>query len=439
LPLDPPVQRVRAAQAKALLADCLTVAWAADPRKEDFPDAPQQPWADALRKRFQAAAGVERIKLACLLTDEKAVAIMRAALKHPDAALRHRAALALLYQVGFKDGEAQIDPREGRTVLVPIFLESLKHAQPWWRVEAAQGLSYLLGCSPEALPALLEALKDGDPRVRRAAVQGLENIRQKDAKIVVAALAPLVSDAHVEVRLALAVPLGSAAEGFPLLARLLGDEHAHVRGAAWGVLNTRDEKSLVATPALVKPFLKHPKAAVYLWNLRDEGDFPLLLGLLSDHDAEVRQALKHAGVAGADAAKVVSGLLRDLGDADPQVVRHAAHTLWRMHTTILPSQHRGKILVDQGAKQALAAAVARQAQLLKTGKPAQRPQAAAVVVQLQGLLWSQYHTEWREPLGAHQLLVTLGTVIEAASVDDDFRVRREVRHALWGVTLNGGF
>jgi HEAT repeat protein len=427
-------KRERAALEKLLLADSLSVARAALLRLEDQgPDGRDPSWEDALQERLPVAKGAEQIKLACLLNGEQALAVVRAALKHPDASLRHRAALALaLPKLHRRDQRVQIDPKEGRTVLAPILLESLKHAQPWRRAEAAEGLSHLLSCSAEALPALLAAMKDDDPRVRQTAARWLLQFKKEDTKKVVAALLSLADDPHVDVRLALYDPLRAmGATALPVLARLLEDKHAQVREIALELLNVDapTDEPWKLTPALVKAALKQPAGLGYLrWFPAKRVDFPKLLELLLEHDAAARQALQHAGDAGADPAKVVGGLLRDLSDADPKVARRAARALEQVYL-FLPREDGEKILTEQGAEKPLAAALARYTQLLKTGKPEQRIQAAAVLVQFQALLRELNLGDDRPFLGIEKLQKSLNATIEAAVTDADFRVRREVRHA----------
>jgi HEAT repeat protein len=129
----------------------------------------QDPVAQArLRKRITAAAGDEKLRLACLIPARHR-ALLEENLQHADAGLRLRIACALA-----TDASEMPRPEEFCKQLVPIFAEALKAANAARRRDAAEGLRKIarLG-GPTVIPVLQAALTDTDPDVSTLAAQGL--------------------------------------------------------------------------------------------------------------------------------------------------------------------------------------------------------------------------------------------------------------------------
>jgi HEAT repeat protein len=100
-----------------------------------------------------------------------------------------------------------------------------------------------VGCGGKATPELIGQLKDKDSSQRIHAIKALET-RQRDAEVVVPALAESLADEDAFVRRDAAQALGRfGADGKPAVSALLAarrDRHASVRKAAGDALQAID-------------------------------------------------------------------------------------------------------------------------------------------------------------------------------------------------------
>jgi HEAT repeat protein len=230
---------------------------------------------------------------------------------------------ALLEQLDSRDHEARVRAvraigflgHGGRTA-VPRLIGLLSHRD--MRLEAAKALGGIGAPARAATPMLVSALKNCDPAYRARAAETLGRIvwlkqmtgqgTQALAQSLLAPLKAVLQDREPVVRAAAALALrdlgGTASSAIPELRRLLRDPDADVRLA-----------SLQALPRLgrLPPSLRRAIAE-----------------RLKDPDCRVRlAATKSISDDDFTSEGVISGLLSELNDTDPDVRAEAAQTLAR--------------------------------------------------------------------------------------------------------------
>jgi HEAT repeat protein len=216
--------------------------------------------------------------------------------------------------------------RLGESNQTAELIEALKHEQPTVRKAAARRLGQLGPAAKPAVPALAEALADKDSEVRQAVTETIGRLGQ-DAQAAVPALLRLLKDPDDNVRREAAQVLGkigpAAREATVALTAALGDKDFFVAGAAIEALTAIGPAARESVPTLVELDLKVKTfqsvslfvrdklpAALQAIDPERKVALPVLLGLLSKGDGEVRQAVaKELGELGPRARDAVPTLL----------------------------------------------------------------------------------------------------------------------------------
>ena len=256
-------------------------------------------------------------------------------LTHETAHVRHAAALPL--------GDMGPGAAPALTALVRAAIdrdESVRQAasQALARVDPAWAIS---PATRLAIPALIDGLRNELPRVSRAATALLLRVGRPAVPALVELLAGWEKEAHRTVALRILEQFGpSAAEAAPALADLLGDSAMEVRLAAAEVLAKVGAGARPAVPALIRtlsdwsPAVRRSAARA----LAGVGPaaahaVPTLLGLLADYDDGVRDACAAAlGGIGEPAVPLVAQVLgeRDLARFGRRAgFREEVDRLWR--------------------------------------------------------------------------------------------------------------